>query len=320
MKHNYIDGFSILIPSYNRKDQLCRLFNSIFKEDISTVYEIVVIDNNSDYNIYEVLSKYSSEKIRIVRNNYNVGQAVNMVNTFLHCKTKWMWLISDDDTVIKDSISKINNRIQENSDVGYLKFSTSGIKKLGIERDVKVKNLEEFIDYYTQEKVIRTGNLIFVSNGVFNLELLDPYIGRGFEFSYTYVGFLIPVFFALKNNTPVRFCDESIVKYVNPENGTWSFSKVGLGLSTLSHLPLLLNKIYFKKFLRMVTPIHFQIMFEYLVKNYNVNNRLYYSLIYHNSYKYYLNKTQKIQYYIFSFFLYFPRISNFILNIFRKNV
>ena len=318
MKPNYFDGISIIIPSYNRETQLCRLLDSIFKEDISDVYEIVVVDNSSDYNIYEVLSAYSSEKLRIVRNSFNIKMATNMVNTFLHCKTKWMWLISDDDVICENSIQKISNALPKNSNVAYLKFSTSGIGSLGIERNLKVENLEEFIDYYTSEKIIRTGNLIFVSNGVFNLEVMHPFMGRGFEFSYTYIGYLIPIFFALNNNNPVRFFEDNIVKYVSPQNGTWSFSNVGLGLSTLSHLPLSLDKSYFKKFLKMVSPIHFQIMFEYFVKNHNVYNRIYYSLIYHNSYRYYLNKFQKVQYYVFSFFLIYPRLANYILNKFRK--
>ena len=319
MKSKYIEGFSVVIPTYNRKKQLFRLLDSISKEDISNLHEIIIVDNNSDYDIYEVLNKYSNEKIRIVKNSINVKMSTNIVNTFLHCKTKWMWLISDDDIICENSIQKISNILPYNSNMAYLKFSTSGIDRLGIERNLKVENLEGFIDYYTNEKVVRTGNMIFISNGVFNLEVLYPFLGRGFEFSYTYIGFLIPVFFALKNNIPVRFFEDKIVKYVRPENGTWSFSNVGLGLSTLSHLPLSLSKIYFEKFVKMVTPIHFQIMFEYLVKNPNVNNHFYYSIIYHNSYKYYLNKFEKIQYYDFSFFLLYPRLATYILKIFRKN-
>ena len=63
MKPNYIEGLSIVIPSYNREKQLCRLLDSIFKEDISNLYEIVIIDNNSDYDIYEVTRKYTKPKL-----------------------------------------------------------------------------------------------------------------------------------------------------------------------------------------------------------------------------------------------------------------
>jgi glycosyltransferase involved in cell wall biosynthesis len=318
MNPNYIKGLSIIIPSYNRQQQLCRLLDSIFTEDISDLYEIVVVDNNSDYDIHEVLHNYPKEKLRIVSNVFNIHMATNMMSTFLQCRTKWMWLISDDDVVCENSIVHINNRIRENEDVAYLKFSTEGTKNIGIERENSVNNLEEFIDYYAGEKPIRTGNLIFVSNGVFNLEKLNPYLGYGFEFSYTYVCFLIPVFFALNNNISVSFFKEKIISYSNPGQGMWSFRTVSLGLSTLSHLPLSLNKYYFRNFIKIMMPITYLRLFKFFLQNVKKNDSELYRLVYDNSYKFYLTALQKLNYRLLSILLNYPKIAKLLVNLIGK--
>jgi len=308
MKPNYFNGISIIIPTYNREKQLCRLLDSIFKEDISDLYEIVVVDNSSDYDTHEVLSKYSSQKIRVVRNSFNIKMATNMVNTFLHCKTKWMWLISDDDVICENSIKKISNTLPKNSNAAYLKFSTKGTGANGIEKNREVEGLEKFIDYYLEDKNVRRGNLVFVSNGVFNLEILHPHLGYAFEFSYTYIGYLTPVFFALNSGSSILFSNEEIIKYLSPENENWSFATVGLGLSTLSHLPLKLDQDYFKKFLNITMAVTFEKLFKYLLFNKVNMPRQTYKRIYLNSYMFYLTPIEKILSKFCYLLLSFPRI------------
>lgn len=317
----YEEGLSIIIPTYNREKKLCRLLDSIFREDISLITEIVIVDNNSDYDITKTLNSYSKGKIRIVRNPFNVGMASNIMSTFGHCKTKWMWLISDDDLVLPNSILNVVNRIKQNQDVSYLKFSTEGTGKLGLERNFTANNLEELIDYYLKEKPIRRGNLVFVSNGVFNLDLLSPYLIYGYEFSYTYIPHLIPVFFGLNNNIPVIFFNEKIIEFISPENGFWSFSKVGLGLSCLSHLPLQLSDSYYKKFLNLTMCIPYQKLFIYFIKFKDKNSIRVYKYIYNNIYRYYLSNSQKGLSYLLILMLNKPRLSKYLIRkILRKEI
>jgi glycosyltransferase involved in cell wall biosynthesis len=319
MKPNYIEGLSIVIPSYNREKQLCRLLDSIFKEDISNLYEIVIIDNNSDYDIYEVTRKYTKPKLRVVHNVFNIHMATNMMTTFLQCKTKWMWIISDDDVVCKDALSIVKKKINKNSGACYLKFSTEGINNLGIEKNKDISNLEDFIDYYHNDKIIKRGNLAFISNGVFNLEILYPYLGFGFEFSYTYIPCLIPVFMSLNSNIPMMFCEEKIIEYKHPGNTTWSFSKVGLGLSSLSHLPLKLSNSYYKKFLNISMLVTYDRMIKYFIINEINDSKKLYNMIYNNIYQYYLTPYQKVKSFIFSILLILPpKLKRIILKLYRK--
>jgi abequosyltransferase len=318
LKTKYIDGISIIIPSYNRKNQLCRLLDSIQKENLSYIHEIVVVDNDSDYDVIELLNKYSDTNIRVVRNSFNVRQGTNMMNTFLHCKTKWMWLISDDDEICDGAIKIISKKIKKNNHAGYLKFSTEGSGIVGIERNKEVNSLEEFIAYYSSDKLIRRGNAIFISNGIFNLEHLQPFLGYGFEYSYTYVSYLIPVLLSLNNNIPVVFSEEKIVFYHNPGDEQWPFDKVALGLSTLSHLPLDLEKHFFKKLLDIFMIVKFQVLFFYLLKNKTDNAARVYNLIHNNIYKFHLTRTKRFISYFLSVLLNYPWITNILFKNYIK--
>jgi glycosyltransferase involved in cell wall biosynthesis len=295
MNERYRDGLSIVIPSYNRKEQLLRLLTSVFHEDLSGVFEIIIVDNDSDYDIHEIILKFSSsEKLRVIKNPFNIQMSTNMMSTFTYCKTKWMWLISDDDIVCKGAIKNIIQKISSNPNVSLLKFSTEGIGAMGVEKNERIESLKEFIDYYEKDKPIRRGNLVFVSNGVYNIEILHPFLGKGFEYSYTYIPFLIPVFFGLEENIPMRYFDECIIKYNNPGSGFWSLGKIGLGLSTISHISLNIEKKDFKRFLNIVMLISYRALFSDLITGNVKNSMKIFILIYSNSYRYYLKFYQKI--------------------------
>jgi glycosyltransferase involved in cell wall biosynthesis len=300
IEKNYTDGLSICITSFNRKKQLVRLLDSIFAQDLSKVNEVVVLDNSSNYSMNDIEVQFSSKKLRIVRNPFNIGLAVNVVTPFIHCRTKWMWLISDDDIAHKDALSIISQKIKEHSSSSYLKFSIDGAS-MASESNKVVNSLEQFIDYYHQEVPIRRGALVFMSNGVFNLERLHPFLGRGFEFSYTYIGFLIPVFFSLNNGGSVSFCKEKIITYSAPEDDGWRFDVVGLGMSRLSDLKmyLRLSKRDYKKFLNITMAVKYFALYQNLLKLKTKNPKRVYTSIHNTIYRYYLSPIHRA----ISFFL-----------------
>lgn len=320
MKENYIDALSIVIPTYNRPDELKRLLKSIFKEDLSNLYEIVIVNNCSDYSIEEITKDFNSNKIRIQNNPFNVRMATNMMNTFFYCKTKWMWFISDDDVIKQGAIDTLISDIagDDSPKTILYKYSTDGTGLIGIERDKRVHSLEEFIDYYHNDKTIRRGNLVFGSNNVFNLKNLYPYLGRGFEFSYTYIPFLIPVLFGLNNNLEVQFRKKKIIKYKHPGDKFWSMKTVGLGLSIIVHIPLVISKKYEKKFYKVFMPITYDTMFLSLLRANEPNPHKYFKIFYSSIYKNYLNIFQKIVFHTYYIFLLFPSVSLKILNLIIK--
>ncbi len=287
-----IPKLSIGIPTYNRKKQLQNQLKSIFKQDLSNIHEIIIVDNHSDYNVQELIDEFDSELIRLVINPFNIKMASNMMSPFLYCKSDWLWLLSDDDETLKDSIENIWSKINDSPlNTGMIKFS---LDKEGCpQREINVDNLGDYIDYYYNEPIIRRGELVFISTNVYNVKNIHSYLNYGFEYNYTYIGFLIPVFKALEDKAViVSFSSKAIVKYIAPRGDGYSFGTVGKGLSTLSHLPIILNKENRKKFLN----ITMSILPKSLMLNClnNIDNLKDFKIIYNNIYRYYIPFTSKL--------------------------
>ena len=285
---------SIAIPTYNRRKQLQNQLNSLFKQDLSKVEDIIVIDNHSNYNIKELLDTYNSKKIRLIINPINIGMSTNLQSPFLYCKTEWLWLLSDDDETLDNSIEKINEKIEKaTNNTGLIKFSL--LNKNSTQSSKKINKLTEFIDYYYNEKPIRKGEIIFMSTNVFNVNVLKDYLIYSFSYSYSYVGFIVPVFVALDDEKiSVNFVSDQIVEYIPPRDEGYRLDDVGKGFSILSYLNLKLNRSYLKKFMEIMTPISYFQIFKFLLSNSDRNNPKTFNIIYSNSFKYYLNIFEKI--------------------------
>ena len=288
----YQNGLTIVIPTYNRENQLKNQLKSIFAQDVDDLVEIIIIDNNSNYDISNIVKHFNPSLIRIVVNPFNIRAHSNVANAFYYCNTEWFWLLSDDDETTYDSINLILDEIVVSpKNTGMIKFSKSGF----IQKEKTVNNLKEYIDYYYNEKDIRRGDLVFMSTNVYNIKNIHEYLGYAFEFSYTYIPQLIPIFKGLDDNKiSVRFSSTPIAKYIPPREGNYSFGTVGKGLSTLSHLPLNLNKKYRKKFLNICMSITYSSLMSGLLTNKRIDNIEDFKIIYNNIYRYYIPWSGKI--------------------------
>jgi glycosyltransferase involved in cell wall biosynthesis len=293
-----MNKLSIGIPSYNRSDQLKEQLNSLLKQDLSLVHEIIVVDNNSEYDVHELLADiiHPLDKVRIITNPVNIKMGTNMLSPFLYCKTEWLWLLSDDDDALGNSIANILSEIEETPDnLGLIKFSIEGENFQEQQRSI-ANSLEEFIDYYYKDEKIRRGELVFISNCVFNVHNIRSYIGFGFEYSYTYIGFLLPVIFGLQErNVGVLFSEKKIVRYLPPREGRYSLITVGKGISTLSHIKLNLTKTYKQKFYNCFMSITYRsIIKNYILAEKNLRDVRDLKLIYHNIYTFYLTIRERL--------------------------
>lgn len=235
-------SLTVVIPTYNRINQLIRLLKSFLKTNYLLIDEFVISDNHSPYNVMDVLQKELPvdflAKCRIVINNYNIGGQGNINNSFLLANTKWMWIIGDDDIVTNDSLDIISQDIFSDPDCAWFKYSTSNIG--AIEEDIVITSLHDFIAYYSVKKR-HSGNLVFLSNNIYNLHKLFPYINYAFDYSYTFVSQIIPPLMGLDaKQIYVKYRSKSICQYSIPENDEqWDCIKVFLGTATIENMPFL---------------------------------------------------------------------------------
>lgn len=289
MKSN---GLSIVIPTFNREKQLEKQLRLIVSSNIELIEEVVVIDNCSQYNIECLLESISCNKIRLVKQPFNVKVHNNIARAFAEVRTEWMWLLSDDDEIDKNAIDSIWIEISEAPlNIGLIKFARHNSQQ----KNFLCSTLVDFIDYYYQEKVKRRGDLVFISTNVFNVKNISNYLSYAFEYAYTYVPHLVPVIKGLNDSEfTVLFSDLSIVKYLPPREGWYSFGTVGKGLSTLSHIPLNVSKKYKKKFLNITMSITYLTLIRGFLNNDKIDKLDDFKIIYNNIYRYYISTKGKI--------------------------
>ena len=68
--------FSICIPNYNYSKYIEETINSVLDQDFEN-YEIIVVDNDSTDESWEIIKRYSDhKKVKIFKNNFNIGFAL----------------------------------------------------------------------------------------------------------------------------------------------------------------------------------------------------------------------------------------------------
>lgn len=221
---------TIAIPTYNRESAVLRLLKQLSNVEYSKLYEIIICDNCSPYDIEtSIKSSFDQSfisKLRIIRRPFNIGGEGNIKNQFLLCETKWLWVIGDDDEIEPDCLDIIFNDIEGDPDCAFFKYSfraeIEGVKSIIHEDDFKMNSLSDFIEYY-QAKPRSSGSMAFMSNNLFNMEVLAPFIR--FYFDYTTCLQIFPVIMALDgaNGLHIRYRSSLICKYNEPQrNDHWN--------------------------------------------------------------------------------------------------
>ena len=286
--------FSICIPTYNRKLQLLNTLKRLISQQNIDNAEIIIINNNSDYNVEQYLRKellieFTKTEITVINNKHNVGGAINIMNCFSASKTEWMWLLSDDDDPDPLAISNILEKINKYSDCSCIKFSQE--QNLG--NDVVIEGLYQFLDYM-DKKLFSKGSLMFMSNSLFNVEKLGPYISYGFQY-LTLTPHLVPLTMFLDNeNGKIALINEKIVEQKPPVNNTNDTTYLNTLIwekynFTTALLPINLksNKKYFNKYIKYFSSDSFLGNFLSFL---NAKDRKdcynQYKVLYENSYKF----------------------------------
>ena len=243
---------TIAIPTYNRKERLLQQLHSILSQEQSNKVEILVLDNASSYTVEDAIREEfgTQPNIRVIRHKYNVGGDANIAMTFLYCQTQWMWLLGDDDETMPNSIETILNDIERFSEVAYFKYS---IKNFQPHEDKVVDTLESLVDYYYDGGYLG-GDLIFLSNNVYNLQMAGDYYGTTLFHCYSCVSQLLPVFHILmEQKGKAMFRSTPIITYKRPEKGTaWNMLNVSVGLSVLPLINLKLDTLHYRRLMNKI--------------------------------------------------------------------
>ncbi len=151
---------TIAIPTFNHHEYLRNQLNRLIPQ-LSEQINLVIIDNNSDPNIVEYLDtiKIDIKSLVIIQNERNIGADENIFKCLKYCKTKWLWILSDNDYINDTAVRTILTEIKNNSNSIFINFGNTN--------NTITKNFSEFL--YAADYI----NSFTISNCIYNVSELQ---------------------------------------------------------------------------------------------------------------------------------------------------
>ncbi|MCR4610434.1 MAG: glycosyltransferase [Lachnospiraceae bacterium] len=96
---------SVCIPTYNNEDYILETINCIRYQSYRKL-EIIVVDDASSDNTLEVVNSIEDKRLKVVKNDTNLGMAGNWNKCLSLCKGKYIKLMCADDLIHRRLIEK----------------------------------------------------------------------------------------------------------------------------------------------------------------------------------------------------------------------
>jgi glycosyltransferase involved in cell wall biosynthesis len=96
---------SICIPVYNCERFIEKTIESALAQTYTNI-EIIIIDNASTDTTYEIISRFSNDRIKLIRNAHNIGLKNNWNKVIAEAEGKFIKLLPADDLIYPDCIEK----------------------------------------------------------------------------------------------------------------------------------------------------------------------------------------------------------------------
>ena len=112
---------SVIVPNYNHAGYLPRRLESIFNQTF-TDYEVILLDDCSTDNSYEVLSKYANDTrvSHFIVNDRNSGSTFKQISRGIKlAKGEFIWIAESDDWAEYDFLDKTVKKAQKNIGIIY---------------------------------------------------------------------------------------------------------------------------------------------------------------------------------------------------------
>lgn len=148
---------SICIPTYRRPELLGDAIQSVLNQLTDTPYEVVIVDNEQDTvwssKVDQLLRGLHSPKIRLFRNNENLGMFGNWNRCLELAQGKWVSILNDDDLLAPNFINTVLELIHQYPDArliqtGFRSFSQApeeALKNLLQKEEVKHSRRFSFV-------------------------------------------------------------------------------------------------------------------------------------------------------------------------------
>lgn len=110
---------SISVVTYNNSKVIEKFINSIFNITNNIDFEIIIIDNNSSDNTVEII-KNNFKNVKLIKNDKNIGFGAAHNVAIKLGKGKYHLVLNPDIIFTENTIEKLINFMEENSDIGLV--------------------------------------------------------------------------------------------------------------------------------------------------------------------------------------------------------
>ncbi|MFA9487251.1 MULTISPECIES: glycosyltransferase family 2 protein [unclassified Mannheimia] len=109
--------FSIIVPSYNRNEEIKALLESLKQQTVYN-FEVVIVDDCSKEPV-DVNDDYPFE-VKVIRNNPNVGAAQSRNVGANNASREWLLFLDDDDRFMPEKCERLAQEIAENPTANFV--------------------------------------------------------------------------------------------------------------------------------------------------------------------------------------------------------
>ena len=165
---------SLAITSFNRSDLVIESFIQVVDNDF--IGEIVIVDDYSDnaiyIKLYNLINDLNSDKIKIHRNEANLGPFKNKYEAVKKCSNDWVILL-DSDNIIDNSYIEIVEGLAKEDDIMYIPeilYKKKNKKNISwhyvafSNLIIDKSNIKDYVDVSYFGAFLNTGNHFFNRN------------------------------------------------------------------------------------------------------------------------------------------------------------
>lgn len=222
---------SILVTTYNRKDLLKRAMASIFRQTYQD-YELIIIDDASTDDTYDLIQSYTDKRIVYYRNERNWGAAHGdriHIKRFLEmAKGDYFIYLCDDDYWIPDDL--LERQLKYFEKYPALSMVVGGQMSNFPDKDIFHDNVfpkeymtsPEFLDYFAEHPIecnIIVGATLF-KKSVFQMS--SALFGEGSKWQAGYELFLSPA----KYGDVVYMNEPCVMTEIRPMNQSFQRTQI----------------------------------------------------------------------------------------------
>ena len=114
---------SVIVTTYNRKELLSKTLKAILNQTYKD-FELIVVDNYSDYDFEQLIQQFNDKRIRAFRNQNNGIIATNRNYAIRKAKGEFLAFCDDDDIWYPNKLERCLEEIKDN-DILYHKLVTN---------------------------------------------------------------------------------------------------------------------------------------------------------------------------------------------------